>query len=92
MKSDRVGELDGVSGKRAMVTGGATGIGLAIATALAKAGARVAVADLNEQGARDAAAWLGGGAIGLGIDVRDRNSVERAFAEVLGAFGGCEIL
>ena len=87
-----MGDLDGVSGKRAIVTGGATGIGLAIAGALARAGARVAIADLNEQGAREAAARLGGGAIGLGIDVRDRASVERAFAAALDALGGCEIL
>ncbi len=87
-----MGDLEGVSGKRAVVTGGATGIGLAIAGALARAGARVAIADLNEAGAREAAQKLGGGAIGLGIDVRRRDSVDQAFATILETFGGYEIL
>jgi NAD(P)-dependent dehydrogenase (short-subunit alcohol dehydrogenase family) len=88
----RVAGVEGIAGRRAIVTGGATGIGLAIATALAGAGARVAIADLNEAGAQEAARKLGGGAIGLGIDVRKRPSVEQAFAAVAAAFGGYEIL
>jgi NAD(P)-dependent dehydrogenase (short-subunit alcohol dehydrogenase family) len=84
--------LDGITGKRAIVTGGATGIGLAIATALTKAGARVAIADLNEAGAKEAAAKLGQDAIGFGIDVRKRDSVEQAFAAIRDTFGGYEIL
>lgn len=87
-----MGALDGITGKRAIVTGGATGIGLAIAGALAKAGARVAIADLNEAGAGEAARNLGGGAIGIGIDVRRRASVEQAFAAVTASFGGYDIL
>jgi len=85
-------ELQGIAGKRAIVTGGATGIGLAIAQALADAGARVAVADLNEAGAAEAARQIGNGAIGVAIDVRQRASVEQAFAAVASAFGGYDIL
>ena len=90
--TDRVGELQGIAGKRAIVTGGATGIGFAIAAALSQAGARVAIGDLNEQGARDAAGRLGNGALGFAIDVRKRASVEQAFAAILDSLGGYEIL
>jgi len=89
---DRVDGLQGIAGKRAIVTGGATGIGLAISTALSRAGARVAIGDLNERGARDAAAGIGNGAIGFALDVRQRASVEQAFAGVLAELGGYEIL
>ncbi len=85
-------ELQGIVGKRAIVTGGATGIGLAIARALADAGARVAVADLNEAGATTAARQIGNDAIGIAIDVRQRASVEQAFATIEASFGGYDLL
>lgn len=65
---------------------------MAIAQALAAAGARVAVADLNEAGATKAAQQIGNGAVGIGIDVRKRVSVAQAFAAVEAAFGGYDIL
>jgi len=74
------------------VTGGATGIGRAIAHALAGAGAQVAVADLDIDGAERVAAELGGKAIAVAIDVRKRASVEQAFALVADRFGGYQIL
>ena len=74
------------------MTGGATGIGLEIARALAGAGARVAVADLDAAGAERAAAEIGGGAFGIAIDVRKRDSVEQAFAAIERDFGGYQIL
>jgi NAD(P)-dependent dehydrogenase (short-subunit alcohol dehydrogenase family) len=80
-----------LSGKRAFVTGGATGIGRAIATALAACGVKVAIADLDIEGAREAAA-AALGALAIEIDVRDRGSVERAFSRALAELGGCEIL
>lgn len=49
-----------LTGKRAIVTGGASGIGLACARALASAGAHVTIADLDREGAERAAAELGG--------------------------------
>ncbi|QAY74428.1 3-hydroxybutyrate dehydrogenase [Agromyces protaetiae] len=49
-----------LTGKRAIVTGGASGIGLAIAGAFAEAGAHVVIADLNAEAASQAAAGLGG--------------------------------
>ena len=84
--------LRDLAGKRAIVTGGATGIGLAIARQFQAAGMRVAIADLDEAGAVKAAASLGPQHMGVKIDVRDRASVERAFADVIAAFGGYDIL
>jgi meso-butanediol dehydrogenase/(S,S)-butanediol dehydrogenase/diacetyl reductase len=52
----------------------------------------VAIADLDAEAAKRAAAEIGGGAVGVHIDVRARESVERAFADALAALGGCEIL
>jgi NAD(P)-dependent dehydrogenase (short-subunit alcohol dehydrogenase family) len=81
-----------LKGKRAIVTGGAVGIGRAMATALAAHGVRVAIADLDEKRAAQTAAEIGADHIGLGIDVRKRDSVEAAFAEIVSRFGGYDIL
>ena len=77
--------------KRAFLTGGATGIGNAIARGLAAQGVTVAIADLDEEAAKAAAAALGGGHVGIGVDVRDPDSVTRAFAEAVEILGGVEI-
>ena len=79
-------------GQGAIVTGGATGIGLAIARALTGAGVRVAIADLDAAGAERAAAEVGGGAFGVPIDVRKRDSVEQALAIIEQKLGGFQIL
>jgi NAD(P)-dependent dehydrogenase (short-subunit alcohol dehydrogenase family) len=65
-----------VGGRVAVVTGGASGIGQALAERLAADGAKVAVADLNEQGARGVAAGIGDGAIGIGCNVADAEQVD----------------
>lgn len=74
------------------MTGGATGIGLSIARALAEAGVRVAIADLDGTGAERAAAELGGSAFGINLDVRKRASVEQAFNRISERLGGYQIL
>lgn len=81
--------------KVAIVTGGASGIGLAIARRLGRDGARVAVFDLNSADAEAAAGKIradGGSAIAVEADVADRDSVDRAVAEVRSQFGPVTIL
>ncbi|MBA2947843.1 SDR family NAD(P)-dependent oxidoreductase [Streptomyces himalayensis] len=81
--------------KTAIVTGAASGIGLAIAQRLARDGAKVAVFDLNADGAEAAAAKIradGGTAIGLAVDVGDRAQVDRGVEEVRARFGPVGIL
>jgi NAD(P)-dependent dehydrogenase (short-subunit alcohol dehydrogenase family) len=84
--------LEDLRGKRAIVTGGATGIGLAIARQFQLAGMRVAIADLNMAAAEKAAAELGPEHIGIGIDVRERAGVAMAFDTVAQRFGGYDVL
>lgn len=80
-----------LAGKTAIVTGAATGIGLAIARALAAHDVRVALADLDIDSARDAARDIGGGAFAVPVDVRDRESVEAAVATTLAHAGALDL-
>lgn len=81
-----------LEGKRAIVTGGAGGIGSAIARSLSMNGVRVALADISLKGATAAAADLGEGHIGLEIDVTSRDSVTAGFQQVEAAWGGYDLL
>ena len=78
--------------KIAIVTGAAQGIGKAIATKLAAEGATVVVTDLNEAGAKETADGLGGAAIGMGLDVADKASVDATVARVKEQFGRIDVL
>lgn len=80
-----------LAGMTALVTGGATGIGFAIATALTEARMRVAIADLNAEAAKAAAAKLDG-AVSVAMDVRDRASVEAGFNAAAERLGGIDRL
>ena len=80
-----------LNGRRAFVTGGAHGIGRAIAAALAGSGVKVAIADIDGEAAKRAARGIGAGAVSVAVDVRERASVERAFGEALAELGGCDI-
>lgn len=79
-----------LSGKLALVTGGASGIGLACARQLARAGARVILADRNRPAAEQAAAELSG--VGLEVDVGDEDSVKQLAAQVHAQWGVPDIL
>jgi NAD(P)-dependent dehydrogenase (short-subunit alcohol dehydrogenase family) len=84
-----------LKGKSALVTGGARGIGFAIATALSREGASVAIADVNADGANQAATAIGqqgGRAIAVTVNVADPNSVAAMIAAVTKAFGQVDIL
>jgi NAD(P)-dependent dehydrogenase (short-subunit alcohol dehydrogenase family) len=82
-------ELDG---KRALVTGGARGLGLAMAQKFIERGARVAVADIDGAAAERAAQELGGDAIGLQCDVTKPDEVQRMIEATVEAFGGLDIM
>lgn len=79
-------------GRRAIVSGAARGIGLAIAKRLVAGGARVALVDLDGPVAEAAAAELGSGCIGLACDVRSTADVTAAVATATDAFGGLDLL
>ena len=87
--------MNPLDGKVAIVTGGGSGIGLAIASRLAADGAAAAVLDLNGEAADATAASVkadGGEAIGLAVDVTDRAGVEAAVAAVVDQLGAPTIL
>ena len=73
----------------AVVTGGASGLGEGAARALAAAGAKVAIFDLNEERGREIAAELGG--IFVRCDVSSAESAEAAFAAAREVHGACGI-
>ena len=81
----------GLAGKAAFVTGGATGIGFAIARALAAQEITVVIADVDLGAAQKAAEGLGAGHGAIRVDVRDRASVEDAFAKAVVLTGGIDI-
>jgi NAD(P)-dependent dehydrogenase (short-subunit alcohol dehydrogenase family) len=82
-----------LAGKVALVTGGAQGIGLETARALAGRGGAVALVDVDAAAAERAAVGVDPvRAIGLGADVTDGAAVERAVAAVVERFGGLDVV
>ncbi len=71
-----------LDGRRALVTGGASGIGEQTVRALAGAGASVVIADLDRDSAEKLAAKIGGGASVVQMDIADQDSVQKAFAGI----------
>jgi 3-hydroxybutyrate dehydrogenase len=80
--------------KVAIVTGAASGIGKEIAIAYIREGAKVAIADLNQEGADATAAALGGPehAIGIAMNVTDEAAVDSGTQKVIDTFGRLDIL
>jgi meso-butanediol dehydrogenase/(S,S)-butanediol dehydrogenase/diacetyl reductase len=81
-----------LKGKTAIVTGGATGIGRAIAGSLAAHGVRIVLADLDLDAAKKAATEIGPDALAFGLDVSKRAEVERSFALIEKTVGNYDIL
>lgn len=84
-----------VQGKVALVTGGASGIGLSAATLLAREGAKVVIADFNVEAAKEAASKIkneGGEAEGLFLDASQADSIKEAVDFTVAQYGTITIL
>ena len=81
-----------LEGKTALVTGAGSGIGKCIAETYAKEGARVALVDINVDGAKEAARAIGNNAIAMRCDVTKKSDWDAAVAETIAAFGALDIL
>jgi len=87
--------MDSLNGKVAVVTGAASGIGKEIALTLARAGATIAIADLNQAGADAVAKEIeqaGGKAMGVAMDVTSEDAVNQGIDKVAAAYGSLDIL
>ncbi len=87
--------MDKFEGRTAFITGGASGIGFAMARAFAAAGMKVAIADVEREALNAAVAKLKEGnadVLGICLDVRDRDAMEAAAATVTEAFGPVHVL
>jgi NAD(P)-dependent dehydrogenase (short-subunit alcohol dehydrogenase family) len=95
VSSRPIAQLISLEGRTAVVTGGARGIGLAIATRFAEAGANVLIADLNKTGAEEAAEAIarkfGHQAIGVELDVTSGASIVAAADRAVLELGGLDI-
>jgi NAD(P)-dependent dehydrogenase (short-subunit alcohol dehydrogenase family) len=79
------------AGIRAIVTGGASGLGNATAARIVAAGGRVAMLDMNEELGAKAASDLGESAMFIRTDVSDEAQVDAAVAQAVDAFGGLDL-
>jgi len=80
------------AGRTAAITGGAMGIGLAVATRLVRSGARVALWDRDPAALAAAKAALGAGTLTCELDVSDADAVDRVTKETAAALGGIDVL
>jgi 3-hydroxybutyrate dehydrogenase len=87
--------MSSIQGKVAVITGAASGIGREIAFELSRAGALIAVADINLDGAQavaDGIVQAGGRAMGVAMDVTDEAAVDAGIASVVAELGAVDIL
>src|SRR5580692_6316072 len=80
-----------ISGKVAVVTGGASGIGLAVTRAIVERGGRVAIFDLNEKAGQSAVKELGSAVIFEVVNVAEGGSVAAAIGKTMAAFGAIHV-
>jgi NAD(P)-dependent dehydrogenase (short-subunit alcohol dehydrogenase family) len=84
--------MDRLEGKRAVVTGAGAGIGRSIALRLASEGARVALADVDEEAAEKAASEIDGETLVRRTDVTRAEEVEELVASAVEAWGGLDVM
>ena len=95
METTPLKQIMDLTGKTAIITGGAMGIGYGISYRLAEAGANVLIADMNQAAADAAAAKLsekGWKAMAVAVNVADAPQVEHMAASAVGAYGSIDIL
>ena len=80
-----------IAGTGAVITGGASGIGRAVAQAVVEKGGRVAIFDLNETAGQEVARDLGHGSLFEKVNVADESSVSAAIARTMSSFGALHI-
>jgi NAD(P)-dependent dehydrogenase (short-subunit alcohol dehydrogenase family) len=81
-----------VDNKVALVTGGAAGIGRETAITLAREGAKVVVADIADEGAKQTVEMIGGAASAVHFDATDQQSIEELVASVIAQHGRIDII
>ena len=79
-------------GRRALVTGGANGIGWAVCRELAKLEYRVALADIDGNGVRERAAALGDGHVALPLDLTERGAASALPSRAAASLGGLDVI
>ena len=87
--------MEKLKGKTAFITGGASGIGLAVAKAAAAAGMKIVLADLRRAVLDEALTWFrdnGADAAGIELNVTDRRAFEKAGEEAVSKFGNIHLL
>ena len=88
----RLNKMTQFAGQVAVITGAASGLGLAIARKLAVEGGRVALLDLNEGALQKAASEVGPNAVSFPIDLTNEDQVASVISQVAKAFGRIDVL
>ncbi len=84
--------MNRLAGKTALITGAARGIGRAFAQAYVDEGAKVAIADIDIDRAREVATALGKAAMAVELDISNQSSIEEAVDATIAGFGHIDIL
>ena len=84
--------MDGLQGKVAIVTGGATKIGAAVVRAFQREGTRVVIADINDQDGQQVAKSVGKDALFVHTDLADDSQIANCVERAVAAFGGIDFL